>query len=543
MAKYVLMAILCMMGTRATAQKKKEVRSVISYISASVVYVDAGREQRILVGDTLAIVRGDKTLGAVTVTAVSNRSCAVLVLTQQSAFAIGDAAVIEKVVEAGAPAVMTTAAIPVSDPKSVVSVAAKPEPQLPATGSRQPSTINIVSGRLGIQYAGVHGDDARFDLRQPSALFRLDVANMFGTGMAFSVYSRNYYDLSPNYNRYGESSRMKNRIYELSIQRDLSEGTFGFGIGRMTSRFVSGLGTFDGGQAYVRFSNFTAGVVAGAKIGERTMAVDGEDTKGAAFVNFRSGEDFLHQYEGTVAYGRQLSRNKLDREFLYIQNSWTLGSKLSMYESTEIELNDIHNGVRTPTFSLSNTFFSINYYANNWFSANAGYDATRSVYLFESMKAFPDTLFDKNLLQGYRGGVYFRFPYFVSLSLNGTVRTKKGDERTSHNVGATVRMSDIGGSDVGAGIRYTNILSVYTEGNSITFDLDRTLFNKLSLSMRYDYYAYTITALNRSFITHTTTANVNYRISRALYSIISVDRVIDDSMNSYRIYGEIGIRF
>ena len=164
-------------------------------------------------------------------------------------------------------------------------------------------------------------------------------------------------------------------------------------------------------------------------------------------------------------------------------------------------------------------------------------------YLFETMKSFPDTLLDKNIMQGFRAGTNFRFPYFISLSLNGSYRIKKGDDRNSHNIGATVRMSDIAGSEVGAGLRYANIVGVYTDGNNITLDLDRTFFNTLSVSLRYDYYAYKINTLNQSYTTHTLTANFNYRISRALYSSLSADRVFDATMNSYRIYVEIGIRF
>ncbi len=532
----VLGAILLAAASTAGAQGKKEYRYAVSYVSASVVYVDAGREQHIAIGDTLRITRSGKILGAATVTAVSVHSCAAQPQTQQQAFAVGDSALIVKPIPVERP---HAAVIAAKDSASAANIAPEPRGAV-ATPSR---TENIVSGRFGLQYAGVIAEDSRFNYSQPSALFRLDIANVYGTGTAFTMYSRNYYDLSDNYNRYGETSRLKNRVYELSLQQDLPDGAFGYGLGRMTSHFVGGLGTFDGAQVYVRQNNITAGIIYGAKVGDRVMEVDGDDRKGALFVNYKSGSDFLHQYDGTIAYARQLYEGKLDREFVYLQNSLMLGSALSMYESSEMELNDISNGVRTPALSLSNTFLSVSYYPGQWFSANLGYDATRSVYLFETMKEFPDTLFDKNIMQGFRAGTNFRLPYFMSLSLNGSYRTKKGDERNSYKLDATFRMSDIAGSDVSAGLRYSDIAGVYTNGKNWTLDLDRTFFRTLSVSMRYDYYAYSITALSQSYITQTITANLNYRISRALYSSLSVDRVIDATMNSYRMYGEIGIRF
>ena len=529
---FILLAAVALAG----AQGKKEYRYAVSYVSASVVYIDAGREQRIAIGDTLRILRSGKIIGSVTVSAVSIHSCAAQPQSPQQVFAIGDSAAIEKNIPIEKTQPSTSA---IKDSASAPHSAAQSRGAVVVPSGSD----NIVSGRFGLQYSGISAEDSRFNYSQPSALFRLDVANVYGTGTAFSMYSRNYYDLSDAYNRYGETSRLKNRVYELSLQRDLPDGAYGYGLGRMTSRFVGGLGTFDGAQFYVRQNNITAGIIYGAKVGDRAMEVDGDDRKGALFVNYRSGTDFLHQYDGTIAYARQLYEGALDREFIYIQNSLMLGSALSMYESTEMELNDITHGVRTPALSLSNTFLSVSYYPLQWFSANVGYDATRSVYLFETMKEFPDTLFDKNIMQGFRAGTNFRLPYFMSVSLNGSYRTKKGDERNSYKLDATFRMSDIAGSDVSAGLRYSDIVGVYTNGSNWTLDLDRTFFRTLSLSMRYDYYAYPISALSQSYITQTLTANINYRISRALYSSRSVDRVIDATMNSYRMYGEIGIRF
>ncbi|HLP17383.1 MAG TPA: hypothetical protein VK470_14060, partial [Bacteroidota bacterium] len=486
--------------------------------------------------DTLRVERNGKTLGTIKVTAVSRQSSAAVTLTQAVPFVVGDAAVILKLAAADSQSGMTsvlkdTTVIP--GPVQIVQPA--------STQSSPPS--NIVSGRVGLQYSGISADDRRMNYSQPSALFRVDVGNVLGTGMTFTLYSRNFYDLSDSYARYGETSRLKHRVYELSLQRDTPDDAIGYGVGRMISRYVGGLGVFDGGHFYLRQSNFTLGGILGANIGDRTMGFEGRDQKGAVFLNYRSGRDFMHQYDGTVAYVRQHAEGRLDREFVYVQNSLSMGSAFSVYESMEIDLNDINRGVRSSAARISNTFLSLNYYPVQWFSMNAGYDASRSVYLFETMKTFPDTLFDRSLTQGFRGSANFRLPYYITLALNGSLRTRQGDERNSHNLGASLRMSDIAGSEIEAAVRYANIVGVYTDGNNITVDLDRTFFNRVSISMRYDYYAFRVISLDRSFITQTLTVNANYRMSRWLYSTVSVDRVIDATMNSYRIYGEIGVRF
>jgi hypothetical protein len=536
MHKTTVLLLTFVFATLANGQQKREVRFPVSYISASVVYIDAGKQQRIGIGDTLKIVRNGTAMGLVKVIAVSNHSCAAQPLAAQSEFAVGDMAVSEQRLppdDRSAPGM--------GMPDSSIAAQAVEQPVLPV--ARPSPQENLVSGRVGLQYSGVFAEDSRFNASQPSALIRLDIANVLGTGMAFAVYSRNYYDLSNYYRRYGETSRLKNRVYEFSLQQDQPNGLFGYGVGRMTSRFVGAIGPFDGGQFYLRQQNFSAGVLYGARVGERAMEVDGDDRRGAVFVNYHAGTDFYHLYDGTVAYARQLFGGSLDREFLSTQHTLSLGPELSLFGSSEVELNDMHNGIRSRAFTMSSMFIFVNYYPERWISANLGYDATRNVYLFETMKAFPDTLFDKNILQGVRSGVTVRLPHFIMLSLNGTYRTKKNDARDSYKIDVAGRMSDIAGTDASAGLRYARIIGVYTNGNNVTVDFDRPFFGSLSVSMRYEYFAYTFVSLQQSYTTHTVTANLNYRISRALYSSLTADRIWDPTMNSYRVYGEIGIRF
>ena len=221
----------------------------------------------------------------------------------------------------------------------------------------------------------------------------------------------------------------------------------------------------------------------------------------------------------------------------------SLGSNLSIYESSEMDLDDITNGVRSSAFRLSNTFLSFNYYPLPWLSTNIGYDGTRSVYLFETMKMISDTLFDKNFMQGIRGQVTFRLPYYISLSGGVVYRTKKGDARDAKTFDGSARMSDILGTEISAGIRYAKIIGVYSDGNNFTVDFDRTFFYSLTASVRYDYYSYKILTLQQEYSTHTATASINYRISRMLYSSLSADGVVDKTMNSIRVFAEIGMRF
>jgi len=532
--KNIVIISLLFIGA-AFAQQLKTIRCSVSYVAASVIYFNAGREHGIAVGDTIQVLRNGSTVGTVVVTAVSKRSSAAQVIVQSMPLRAGDGGELKKEQP-------KTEAPTVADTTSSF-----PNETLPRRTQSQNTEIqpndNIVSGRIGVQYSGVLSKDSRFNISQPSVVFRMDVQRLFGTAMTLTAYSRNYYDLSANYSRYGGASRLKNRLYEFVLHNDDPASSFGYGFGRMTSRYVGGLGTFDGGHIFYHAGNVTTGVMVGAVVNDLSYEVNGNDNKGALFINYQYTSETISHYDGTIAYGQQLAKGKLDREFVYLQNFLSFGSLLSVYESTELELNDIANGVRKRSLTLSNTYLSINVYPTPWLSGNIGYDGSRSVYLFESMKSIPDTLFDKHLLQGYRAGVTIRLPYFISLSGNISYRTKQGDARDARTISGAVRSADLFGTEMGVNIRYADIVGVYSDGNNITIDIDRTFFYRLSLMMRYDYYAYTLLSNSTSYVTQTYTLSGNYRISKQWYAALSADKVNDSMMNSYRLFIEVGIRF
>lgn len=531
-----LLVVLVLFQNISFGQEKKELRNSVSYVAASVVYINAGREGNLSVGDTLKVFRSASQIGTIVISAVSKKSSSAQIISQTVQIAMGDVAVIEKIVEVEP---VKTSSKKFSE-ESDTSVSKK---IVPDEALIQKNDVNIVTGRVSLQYIGALAEDSRLNLSQPSVLMRLNIQNLYNTGLVFSMYGRTYYDLSDIYSRYGDNQRLKNRLYDFSLQTNNQESSFGFGVGRISSEYVGGMGIFDGGQLYVRYDNITTGFLFGARVQDRTIGVNGDETKGAIFINVKYGPDFLHQYNGTVAYGNQLVKGNLDREFLYLQNFIMLSSAFSLYESSEIELNDINNGVRKKTLKFSNTFLSLNYYPIDWLSTNIGYDGSRTIYLFETMRSISDTLLDKNLMQGYHVGATVRLPYYISLTGNLSYRTKKGDARDSRTMSALVRVSDIAGTEIGAGIRYADIIGLYSNGSNMTIDVDKTLFYTLSLSLRYDYYKYSILALKQTYTTHTATVNTSYRFSRSLYTSLSIDGILDDTMNSARIYAEIGIRF
>ncbi|MGA9406918.1 MAG: hypothetical protein WBW71_07280 [Bacteroidota bacterium] len=526
---------LCLLVTlNLFSQERKEYHYLISYVAASTVYIAAGYEQRIEVGDTLKIFRDSKEIGNVAVTAVARRTSIAQILVQHIPFLVGDDAVVMKTI--------------LRQPNDTImrmkgdTVHASNEAS-PIVHPNNTSAENIVSGRVALQFNELVANDSHYNLSQPAALFRLSIRNLFGYGMQLSMDDRSYYDPTNTYTQYGNTAGAEHRLYELSLRQDRPDAPIGFGVGRMTSSFVGGMGAFDGFQFYYRQNEFTVGVLGGAQVNDPTSVLSNTGTKGSLFLNYRTGPDIFHYYDGTLAYGRQMVSNKLDREFLYIQNTFAVDPALSFYESSEIELDQLTNGVITPAFNFSNTNVSANYYPVEWFSANLGYDATRPVYLFETMKSTPDSLFDKNLLQGYRATVTFHLPLSMTLSELATYRAKQDTTRDAHMFTTALRITDIFDTEFNPGIRYSNIVGEYSTGEDIAFDIDRSFGNNIDLSFRYDYTTATIALLHQTYTTKTVSANIYYAFSPMWYASLALDDVIDATLGDYQGLIEIGIRF
>jgi hypothetical protein len=502
----------------------------ISYVTSNVVYVDAGKERQLTVGDTLSIQRGKEEIGSIVLFAVSGQSSAAHIVNRKITFAIGDQAFWKA---KHLSEISTTVAVHI-DSSSVILF---PKNNQPAKAE------NIVRGMVVAQYENIMADDKRLNLSQPALTAHLTVDNLFGTGTILSLNTRSTYDASNNYAIYGQQTGIQTKAYEVALRRDQTDSPIGFGIGRITSRFASGLGSFDGGEVYFRFNAFTAGILGGAQVLDRTLSLNQEGSKGGVFLNYRSGNDLFHRYDGTIAYGRQMVSGQLDREFLYTQNQLSLGPNLWIYQSADIELNDLVNEARQSSLSISSLSLQVHYVPLPWLSADGGYDAYRMVPLYETMKMIPDSLLDRGLFQGVRAATVIKLSSSITLLFNGSYGSRPTDGRSSSTLGAGIRELDVLYSGINAGIRGSKSSGPYADATDLALDLDREIFRDFTLSLRGSYRLMSVSILQQEYKTLAAGLDGYYRISNSWFASLSGEYIYDPSMSSIHIFTEIGFRF
>jgi hypothetical protein len=509
-----------------SAQTPQQVTGTITYLSGISVYIDQGRNTGIAPGDTLSVFRKGVRVSRLVVTAVSGSSSVARPFETIIAPAVGDSVVILKIAEA---------------PRTE---------ERPFTGLQSPRLFpdmvpegTTVHGRVALQYAGIGESGRHPDFSQPSAVLRLDINRLSGTGMNFTVYGRALHDMSDGFARYGEGSRTRLRLFEMSLNYDTPASWFGFSAGRVVSRYLGGLGAIDGGLLLARKGVLTAGILAGTQPDYRTSAFDKNHQTIAAFANFAFGGDLFRPADITVAYGRQLMQGRLDRDFLYLQSSFSPGEALYIYQSTELDLHTLVDGQQRSTPHLTNTFLTLSYTPVSWLNLNAGYDASGSIFLLESMRTMPDSLFDRELRQGIRTSVTARLPANVSFGATAHVRLPTESLPSARNLGLSLRAGDILESGINAGVQYTDINGSTNRGRELGADLDRWFGSILTAGLRYNRYSSTLMSQHDLMVTSTFGLLMSFRISRAWYAVFSADRVEDDPRTVYRLFGEVSMHF
>ena len=409
----------------------------------------------------------------------------------------------------------------------------------PAVGSLM--VAPAITGRIAVQYFGNRSAEG-FATSTPSILANLNIPALFGTGMSFTVHGRAARELAPASSMTSGRSRTNIRLYEMALRSDIPGNGLGFALGRVTPRYAGGLGPIDGVEAFVRTGRFTAGILGGLQPDYINSGIDTYRQKAALFLNYAWQNNESGGGDVSVAYGRLMFKGKLDRDFVYLQSSTRIGTTLFLYQSTEMDLTGLEGTERKSKPRLTNTFVNASYTPISWLSLDAGYDATRMVYYYESMEVRSDTLLDNTVRQGIRGGVSFRLPLRIQIGGRINVRPRIDDLRTSRTIVGTFRMGNILQSNTSLGFQAATIKGTYADGLNVSGHLEYDFPSGSSVTLGAERYAYTLFRTKEKQNTVTASLMVQTIIGRRWYLYGGFDQVWENDRPLQRIFAEVGYR-
>jgi hypothetical protein len=494
----------------------------VTFLSSGNVYVVRPENVECHEGDTLTIARNNKNIALFFVTGVSSKSVVGKNVPDSVKIAVGDSVFGFKVMQK-----KNDATIPQN---------------IREKKNTEPSG-NIIRGRIALQQSSVlNATNSDFSFHQPSAIVNISIERLANSFWNLSLYTNSQYTLSSNNTRFRNSSRSCTRFYNLFFDYSNPHEALSYSFGRIQSKLALGLGAFDGVQVLYRTAPFIFGFSGGSQPNYRTSGIETINTKFSQFVHYQfHTEEQLH-YEATIAYTKQMRKGKLDREFLYMQNSFSTTRLFKLYHSTEIDFSEIHRGAVEKKLHITNTYFSLGSTPLDWLSLSAGYDATRTVYLFETNNSIADSLFDKTLQQGFRFSANVRTENGLAFNVFSNIRLRENDTRKSVNNGIGMYMGNILSSQINGGIRTSLLKGLYANALTLCAEASREIFSGIVATIKIEEYTYTLIQTNEKKYLTTIGADISAVASPSLFIVGNIEKNFDVTARTLRIFFEIGYR-
>ncbi len=369
---------------------------------------------------------------------------------------------------------------------------AVPRPQLPE--------VNRVQGRIGMDYSTIasHGSASATN-SQVGVVFRANISRVLGTYWNLSGYWRGRLSqTAPD----GQQSiqDLINRTYHLSMTYDNPNSRMVAGIGRLFLPWANSLDTLDGGYFGIRLSKTaTTGVFAGSTPDPTSWSYNPDRRIAGAFVNFTGGKYDAVHYSSTSGFALNSLQWKLDRPFVFFENSVSYQQYLSVYSALQADDPRAANGTGRLGPGLSRSFVTIRISPWQRVSFDINHNYFRDVPTFDP-RLIETGLLDKYLFQGLSAGV--RVQTWRHLTFYTTLGRSKSnsDMKPSWNQMYGVSSGPIWRTGFRADLRYSKYDSSFGSGNYRSLMLSRNLGDKMHFEAQIgqQYLVSNFTSQNRS---------------------------------------------
>jgi hypothetical protein len=385
------------------------VRARITYIMGTTAYLDAGRDDGLVEGHEVHVVRDAQRIAVLKVTSLaSHRAAATVGAEVRTAPVVGDT------VEFLASRVIARA-----DTTRVAS-------------SRQESVRrgSAVRGRVGLRYLVVNPPEGP-GFSQPGLDLRLDLAKPgVPVGLVVDMRGRRTYRTGPTG---AVSVDRRDAVYQAAVLVRPG-GPMRATIGRQYLPTVSSVSLFDGALVEYQSARFGAGAFAGYEPEPATMGWSNTTRDYGLFVEGRSSPGVSTRW--TLAGGGVASYagGVVNREFGFVQGSIATRA-LSLFIAQEIDLNrDWKAEAGEPAVSLTATFASLSARPAEWLNLQAGIDNRRNIRLYRDY-ATPEAVFDESFRQGAWAGASFSVSKHARFGLDGRATFGGADSATRTRMG------------------------------------------------------------------------------------------------------------
>jgi hypothetical protein len=392
-----LIALLAATGAYAADEATGKTAHV-TYVSGSTVYVDAGSDDGLAVGDVVELIRDQAVAARLKVTFVSSHRSSCEPLTEGFETKTGDAV-------RYAPHASATAS---SAPGATGSTgSAAPGTPAPARRASKESAFRRAGlrGRIGARYLWI-SDRSGFgvDLAQPALDLLLRGAQIGGApvDLDIDVRSRRTYRTPTGGSRTNESL---DRIYSANFS--YRPGPMILTLGRQQSPTLAVVSLFDGLTAAYAGPRWQAGILAGVQPDPDSYSFSSDVRQEGVYA--RRSNDPASSTRWNFGFGMISStqNGEINRDFVYVEARVTTRA-LGVYAQQQVDVNrGWRKDAEGSSFTPSGSFLMIHARPGAAWSLDVGYDSRRNVRVYRDYIS-PVTEFDDATRQGAWLGLSWR---------------------------------------------------------------------------------------------------------------------------------------
>jgi len=410
----------------------------VKQIASGAVYLDGGSDDGLKEGMHLKIFRvapgqaqmSRQEIGDITIIAVATISAACEVKDGAQPIQVGDTAELSYEDTQAIQVVRSSKSVRHAAQTVSFSEGDPLDEELRAYVPHNPSPeVNKIRGRISFEQTAIFDHTSGTQTMQEGLVVRMDMTRIGGSYWNFSGYWRGRLDSQRGVPQQQTLNDLLNRTYTIGFYYNNPNSRYVAGVGRFLLPWAPSLSTIDGGYAGRRMGkNFTAGIFAGSTPNPTAWNYDPNRQMAGSFVAYETGSYETVRYTSTAGAAVTRSHWHPERQFLFFENSLTVGTKVSIYHDLEVDRLAAaltSNGITDPR--LARSFATVRVQPVKRLALDLSHNYFRDVPTFD-LRLLGTGLLDQFLFQGFSGG--YRLDVFRGVTLYSSLGRSKGNQDT-----------------------------------------------------------------------------------------------------------------
>jgi hypothetical protein len=247
--------------------------------------------------------------------------------------------------------------------------------------------------------------------------------------------------------------------------------------------WATSLDTIDGGYFGRRMGHgSTVGIFAGSTPDPTSWSYSPNRRIAGSFVNFEGGSYDDFRYSSTSGVALSTLSWKIDRPFVFFENSISYKRYVSLYDSMQIDSPVGATAGSSPGPGIGQNFLTLRIQPHERIEFDANYSSFRDLPTFDTT-LIQTGLLDKYLFQGLSGGVRLEVLKQVWLYTNLGKSNSTGDSKSSLNELYGVTFSRLPWVHIRADGHYAHFNSSFGSGDYKAVSLSRSLNDNFRLEL------------------------------------------------------------